>query len=433
MKEYRKSPLDTSFNKRTSKAFNQFWAGFIIYTTCYTLMISGVVSPKITYLQLLGMVLFIIPTIHLIRFKIENKYLKNTYIIYCGWLLFIIVRGFTFNYTYLFNTLIDGEGGIFFYLVPLILLFPKNLIYLKKVINVIVILSVFYILCDIVFMKDLLASQGEEEGKTTVEYFSKIFSIPCGFILLTIVYHTDKKKNWALLGKLWVLFVIILTLLLALNRARRGLMFMSLNILLFTYIIYNYAHRRNLFFKFFPIIIIFFLSIYAVNIYNEKRAGVFNLITERLKEDTRSGVEKFFYLDMNKKDWIIGKGIDGLYYCPSGATSDGYRNDIETDYLNIILKGGIISLGLLLLIAIPAIIKGLFYSKNILSKAVAIWILLWLIDLYPVPVTTFSLNYILVWISIGICYSKEIRNLPEYLVKEYFHYKIFNPKVYKSK
>jgi hypothetical protein len=86
---------------------------------------------------------------------------------------------------------------------------------------------------------------------------------------------------------------------------------------------------------------------------------------------------------------------------------------IETDYLNIILKGGIISLVLLFLIAIPAVIKGLFFSKNILSKAAAFWIIIWLVELYPANVNSFSLNHILVWISIGICYSKEIRNYTE--------------------
>jgi hypothetical protein len=419
-------PLYYSFNKRTSRALNQFWTGFIIYTTSFTLMISGAVSPKIAYLQLLGIIIFIIPTIQLIKFRIENKYLRNTYIIYCGWLFYIVIRGFSFNSEYLFNSLIDGTGGIFMYFVPLILLFPKDLIYLKKVINVILILSVLYIISDIIFIKSILTSSNEN-GQSILEYFSKILGIPCGFILLTVVYHKDKSKFWALLGKLWVLFVMILTFLLAVIRARRGLMFMSVNIILFTYIIYNYAHRSNLFFKFFPIMIIFFLAIYAINVYIDKKPGAFSLITERLKEDTRSDVEEYFYLDLNKKDWIMGKGIDGTYYCPTGATESGYRYQIETDYLQMILKGGIISLGLLLLITIPAIFNGLFYSKNILSKAAASWILLYIIDLYPATVTTFSLNYILVWISIGICYSKEIRNIPEDTLKKYFHYKIFNP------
>ncbi|MEO8764889.1 MAG: hypothetical protein ABI416_11405 [Ginsengibacter sp.] len=413
------------YNKKISKALDQFWIGFVIYTTCYMLMISSVVHSKITYLQLLGIVLFTLPAFQLIRFKIENAYLRTLFIIYFAWQLYTVSRGFKFNKDYLFGTFVEAYGGVFVYLAPLIVLFPKDLIYLKKIINVILALSIIYLICDVVFIKALLGS-GSETGQTIIEYFSKIMGIPCGFILLTLVYNNDKRKSWAIWGKLWALFVVVLTFLLAAIRARRGLMFMSVNILVFTYILYNYAYKTNMFFKFFPLVIVFFVSIYAMSVFSEKsKTGSFSLITQRLKEDTRSDVEKYFYLDMSKKDWVVGKGIDGMYWCPTGATPDGYRLVIETDYLQIMLKGGAISLGLLFLIAIPAVLLGLFYSDNILSKAAACWILLWFLALFPATVTTFSMNYLLVWISIGICYSKKIRKMPEETVKELFQYKIF--------
>lgn len=113
----------------------------------------------------------------------------------------------------------------------------------------------FYILGHIVFIKSLLTS---EIGLSVIENFSRNLGIPCGFILLINAYYTDKRRLWALYGKLWVLFVIILTFILAIIKARRGLMFMSLNILLFSYIMYYYANRGNLFKRYFPLIIIFF-------------------------------------------------------------------------------------------------------------------------------------------------------------------------------
>ncbi len=424
--------FEAPYNKRISRTLNQFWIGFVIYTSCYALMISGVVSSKITYLQLLGVLLFLSASFFLIRFRIENKYLRSLFIIYIAWLAYVVMRGFKFNSKFLFETFTDGTGGIFLYLLPLIIFFPKNLIYLKKTMNVIFILSIFYILFSIAFIKPILLADSEN-GQTILEYFSKILGIPCGFILLTVIYNTNKRKFLGTSGKLWCLFVIALTALLAVVQARRGLMFMAVSILVAAYIMYNYAHKSNLFFRFFPLFIVFFLSIYAITALTSKKSGAINRFADRVFENSRGDVVDYFYLDMTKKDWLIGRGINGLYYCPTGATEDGYRNVIETDYLQIILKGGIISLALLLLIAIPAIIKGLFYSKNILSKAAAIWILLWLLALFPATVTTFSLNYLLVWISIGICYSKEMRNMPEDLVKENFQYQLFNPNVYTPK
>jgi hypothetical protein len=120
---------------------------------------------------------------------------------------------------------------------------------------------------------------------------------------------------------------------------------------------------------------------------------------------------------MKPVDWIIGKGINGQYYCPGVELGQGrvsiFRRGIETDYLTIILKGGIVSLGLMLLIILPAIVKGFFKSKNLLAKASATWIFLYLVSLYPAPVTTFTLNYLIVWISIGLCYSQKFRNLTD--------------------
>jgi hypothetical protein len=188
--------------------------------------------------------------------------------------------------------------------------------------------------------------------------------------------------------------------------------------MLFSYLLYVIYSKNKVFIFYFSIVIITVVSLYAVNIYNIKTNRVFSFVAERADEDTRTGVELYFYEDMKPMDWIIGRGINGKYYCPNVDEDEvsNYRSVIETGYLQIILKGGVVSLGLLLLITVPAIFKGIFYSSNILSKAAGIWILLALLSLYPATVDTFSMRYILMWISVGICYSKEIRNIPDSLI-----------------
>lgn len=135
----------------------------------------------------------------------------------------------------------------------------------------------------------------------------------------------------------------------------------------------------------------------------------FDFFVDRWGEDTRTGPEDCFFEDFSIHDWIFGRGLGGTYYCPNIDLNDttGYRKIIETDYLNIILKGGWIYLGLLLVAALPALFRGIFFSKNLLGRAFGLWILIWLLSLYPLNVTTFSLNYILVWISIGNCYDSQ--------------------------
>jgi hypothetical protein len=409
--------LKSGFKEKTSKALNYFWIGFIIYSASFALSTTSTVNfIACQMFQIFGLVLMIPAVIKLIQWRFDNNYLKILYILYCSWLLSIIFRGFSFDYSSLKNMLFDAQSGLLRYFVPLILLFPKKLPYYKKLFTVILFLGLVFIIYDILFIDNLMDLNYENyDTKFTFEYFTKILSIPCGFILLTFIYHSKRRI-------LFALFIIFVNVSFAIFRARRALIFMTLSPLVICYLLYLYSCKRKFLIIFFSLIIGSFLFFYAIKVYNQNKYSAFSLITDRIYDDSRTGVEKSFYDDMNTQDWIIGKGINGQYYCPGIDLSNltGYRSMIETDYLNIILKGGIISLGLLLLILIPAIFKGIFRSRNLISKAAGFWIFLWLISLYPATVNTFSLNYLLVWISIGICYSNEIRSMSESRIKEIF-------------
>ena len=101
-----------------------------------------------------------------------------------------------------------------------------------------------------------------------------------------------------------------------------------------------------------------------------------------------------------------------MYYCPQRYVVDGkyeyvkYRYSIETGFYHLILKGGIIFAVLHVIILFSAVIKGLFFSRNMVVKAFALWILLSLIELYPFGWPSFSIKFLLVWIGACICYDK---------------------------
>jgi hypothetical protein len=402
--------LKSSFRKQTDKYLNYFWIGFTIYTASFALSTSTTVSYIICQaFQTLGIFIFVLAATKLIRWKFSNQYLEFFFSLLCFWQLTIILRGHDFSYNNIKVLLFDAELGLFRFFVPLILLFPKNLLYYKKILKVILILGLLFILYDGLFIKNLLDLSYENDApKFTYEHFVKILSVPCGLILLTFRYQTRPVKYFALV-------VLLVSIVFAIIRARRALLFLSVSPLLFSYLLFLFSQKK----KFLSILLTFlvglFLVFFGVKDYSASTPGIFSLLSDRATEDTRSGVETMFYRDMTTGDWIIGKGIDGTYFCPGIQTGDHtiYRDMIETDYLNIILKGGIISLALVLLIAIPAVIRGLFYSKNLFSKAAAMWILLWLFALYPATVTTFSLHYLTVWIAIGVCYSEAIGKASE--------------------
>lgn len=402
--------LKSYSKKHTEKALNFFWMGFLVYSASFALSTTTTLDYIICQMfQVIGIAIFVPAAMKLIEWKFTNSYLQTLFIIYCIWQLSVIVRGIDLNYSNIKVLLFDAETGIFRFLAPLILLFPKNLLYYKKTVFVVLVLGVLFLVFDIMFYSNLTNLDYENvDTKFTYEHFVKILSVSCGILVLTFPYQTNRTKYIAFA-------VLVVSVLFSILRARRALLIMSFSPLLVAYILLLYSQNRKNLGLFFIILFGVFIVLFSYRDYTNKAPAIFKLLSDRATQDTRTGVEIMFYQDMSLQDWIIGKGINGKYYCPDidlGAKTD-YRNMIETDYLNIILKGGIVSLALIFLIALPAVALGLFYSKNLLTKAAALWILLWIIYLYPANVTTFSMHYLLLWLSIGICYSKVIRGLSE--------------------
>lgn len=410
-------PTQTYISSKVLRSFNFFWLGFVLYTAAFVMFTAMENQLILNKIQLVGLALLLFGSLGLIQFKFDSQYLKVLYILYTGWLLYTISRGFKFNRVFLFENLFSAWYGIMPYFVPVVLLFPKNIFYLRKLFSAIVISGVIFLVYSLIYRGQLLYTGEDLTSQALMEIFSKTLSIPCGFLLVTYIY----QPKWR---KLFAFFVVFVTLLLALIRGRRAITLMNVSYLVFFYLIYLYVNKIKFTTLIFSLFAVCVIGVAGFKYYSANKKGTFSVLTSRIGEDTRSAVETCLYDDMETEDWIIGKGMLGQYYCPGvdeASTENNftdYRNMIETDYLNIILKGGMISLGLVLLITIPAVIKGIFYSKNVLSKAAGIWILFWILDLYPATVTTFTLNYVIVWICVGICYSRTIRNMAEEDVKK---------------
>jgi len=393
-------------------ALNIFWGGFVIYTLAYVIKTNVHFNLKVGELiQFGGLVLFLSAGIYLANLKIKNGYLLTFYFLNLLWSIIVIARGIHFNYDSVKAMLVDANFGLVIYFAPLILLLPQNFFFFKKLFDAIAILGIFFLLYNVIYIRDLLDRSMETQD--VIEYLTKFLGVTCGFILLTYRYHS-KKRNLLALG------VMLLALLFSLYKARRGLSLICSSILIFSYFLYLFNSKKIVMIIYFSILLLISGIYYASTIYNISNNTLFSFIAKRGEEDTRTPVELYFYSDFKKDDWLVGRGINGEYYCPDidqDQVTD-YRDYIETGYLEIILKGGIVSLVIYLLILLPALFLGLFYSKNVLSKAAAIWILVSLISLYPSTVNTFTLNYLLVWISVGICYSKKLRRLPDEDIKD---------------
>jgi hypothetical protein len=394
-----------------------FWTGFIMYTFGYV----GKGNPPIgmrmgELVQLAGLAMVIVATVFLVENRIKNGYLLLLLILYFIWLVFIIIRGFNFNFAFIMYMLLMASTGMLFYFMPIVLFFPKSAQFYKRLFDIIIIFAVLNVFFTVLLRHPLLERSPFTKG--TIELIAWSLSMPCGFLLMNYKYQSSFNLFFA--GG-----TLVSSLLLAIYNGRRGLSIVLAIMLIAALVIFLFHTKAKVFAVYFTVLFICVGSLYATNIYNIGNNKLLNFMAERGDTDTRTGVEVYFYNDMGSKDWLIGRGIDGKYYCPGIDEDVDYRGLIETGFLQIILKGGLIRLGIMALIIVPAVFLGLFSSKNILSKASAVWLTIFIFSLYPATVESFNLMYMLVWISVDICYSKKLRNMPDSTLLAYFYPKKF--------
>jgi hypothetical protein len=132
--------------------------------------------------------------------------------------------------------------------------------------------------------------------------------------------------------------------------------------------------------------------------------------SEKLMLDTRSAGLSEFVEQTSGKELIIGRGALGRYYSyyfeafePEG------RVNIECGYLQIVHKGGLVMLVPFLILTVSSVVRGLFDSKNNLTKAAALVVLGRLLYMIVHGLPSADPTYVLFWLAVGACLNKELR------------------------
>jgi hypothetical protein len=412
---YNNNPLAVSKKQQRSIAF--FWYGFLVFTVTAIFILIGnkyLSGATCQAIQVVALSFMVIGATDLMKYKFDDEYLKNVFTIYMVYSLTVVARGIKFDFASIKTLLLDGGYGILPYLTPLVVLLPKNLVVYKQTFVTLLILGGLFLVFDMAYYTIIHNPDWMDlESQLYIEIFVGALAAPAAFLLSVYLYN-NKFTN------LFTAIVLLVAVYFLIYRARRGSLALCLTSVAAAGMMYLIYTKRTALIILISIILISFNTIFLSGI---KLPGMFNFLMARKDEDTRSGVEDYMRSGMqSKKDWLIGKGINGTYYCPffvDLVTGSYERPVIETGYLQIILKGGIISLTLLLLMLIPAVYKGFFDSQNIFTKAAAMYVLLWMVSLYPTVSNDFSMKYVFLWIAVGICYSKKIRELPDDIIKSH--------------
>ncbi|WP_259013907.1 hypothetical protein [Emticicia fluvialis] len=394
--------------KRISFKFTSFeWIliGLIIHAIGRIFFLT---SKPISY-SLCGLALVFIFYNAIFRLKHQvpfNGIVRFFFFFYLFWNVGIILRPFITGEN--FNK--DGYSPInqyawLSYLVPCICFINSRQISIPSVFRVSYLHSFIGIILITIFFRDIFSARQFFDDESYQEYIGTT-SIPSSFLGVAsyaLLWFSFVSKPYRIMSIIaWGLGVFTSAF-----AARRGGVFTYLIILAF-FIFQFISSSKSKGIKIILItLIITILGTSALTYLN----STFSLLFSRLGEDTRSGVEDYFFKSFEGKlvDWIFGRGINGTYYCP--IFKDLYRNVIETGYLNMILKGGIIHLIGFVFFLVHSSYLGLFKSKNTLSRAMSLYLVMHLIALVPFGIPSFSFQYVVLWIFIACCQSIKFRSL----------------------
>ena len=283
------------------------------------------------------------------------------------------------------------------YLLPFIIVSLPNAKYFSQIIPLFYKISLWVIPLWIINFTDLIqigTFRGEGIG-SLLPFISAL--------LLGLGGYLNKRQR-----KLNIIIWFVFFLLMVLN-ARRNVSFSLLLYAFIAYVFFITANmKKNMAISILTILASVLIGLFLILKMDALSSGIFKNMSNRVSEDTRSGVEELFFADFANApitDWIFGRGMDGGYYQimrdeETGEISDN-RTGIETGYLNMLLKGGLVYDVVIILIMLVAIRRG-YGRRDRICSFLATILLTYFIDLYTTnPVCTFSVRSILFWFCIS--------------------------------
>jgi hypothetical protein len=312
----------------------------------------------------------------------------------------------TNNYIAL-KTILSGEFALFFSFFLANIEMPLQ--YFKFFLKTTYILATLYLIIGIplfVFFTADIANQAE--------LFVKYFYLGSVFLLLLFPYQKTKVNIILSIG-------MVLALLMMLLVARRNVVLYLVSALFFLSLVIIFS-KSDLIKKRKPILVAgsVLVSVCAL-VFVVIMQFNFSLFLERADSGFES--REMVFLDFNEDfnntpiDWYTGRGPFGTYFSMIGGVTND-RPLIENGYYQHILKQGLFFLIPFIILSITASFNGFFRSKNHLSKAAAILIIVNIIDMFGYGLPFLGLKYLNLLIAFGFCFSPNIRNMNDFEIRK---------------
>lgn len=138
--------------------------------------------------------------------------------------------------------------------------------------------------------------------------------------------------------------------------------------------------------------------------------NLFDYFIERLDADSRAEVDFLTLAAIQMGDgWLFGLGVQGGYPNPIIHETAAIRVYVETGVLDVIMDGGIFLWISMMAMSIYGCYLGYFKSNNDIIKNMSFVLLVFILMQYPIPQAGISMNGLMIFMSVGLCYNKKYR------------------------
>ena len=344
--------------------------------------------------------------------KYESFLLKSACYLFSFISIVLLLGSFRFEFFYIQE--IFGERFFFLpYLLPLVFLLVRyDLYFFRRLLQfsyVLIIISVFV-------QVFIIAFKLQESNYIYIANTMLALSLAPG--LLLYVSHLYKDSKYTRSSVTFFILLIIITALLG----RRGETIESVFVLVWALVVRfksrGLGNRRKAMILIGSVFLITIAALLVSNYRNNIFLFERGLTLEGFQVSRGETIENFLgEFGTQSNDYLIGRGLNGTFQKFSMGDNQISRS-IEIGYFNVLLKGGFLYLIPMIALFIISIYKGVFRSKNDLSKGLA-GIVLWQ-TLYMVSfgMANFATNYLLLWISVGACLDPRIRKTSNAEIKK---------------
>lgn len=347
----------------------------------------------------------------LIWYRIKNptnpepgKLINLMVIIFVLWSVFLLIASLLkSNGVFYFQRILGVRIFLIPYLLPLIILYTKfdldffaNLFYYSSI----------FIIPAVIIQVIVIGFGLSRDNWIEQSGWIRLFDICSPFLLLTA--HFSKKKSVFYI----VLVYYLMWTFLWTYYGKRGMLID--NILFLGFMIFlrlrspfmKHSERMKMYFSVYLIaFLIVGFGYLLASTYVFQRG-----FDQEAFDSSRGSVFEAFFFDFNSmSDWIIGRGIDGTVMRSLLSNNDYMA--VENGFLTILLKGGLLYAVPFLLILLRAGYLGFFKSNNDLTKALAVYIFIFVLMMGYFNLPDYSTPYILFWLAASACLSQEVRKI----------------------